>query len=49
MLKFVKHSRRERVEMRNKAESSSINFDWESLTKYYHKAYLLAIARGKEA
>jgi glycogen(starch) synthase len=47
MLKFVKQSRRERVEMRNRAESASVNFDWESLTKYYYKAYLLAINRGK--
>lgn len=46
MLKFVKQNRRERVEMRNKSEAASVNFDWDSLTKYYDKAYLLSIQRG---
>lgn len=46
MFKFVKQSRRERVEMRNKSEAASVNFDWDSLTKYYDKAYLLSIQRG---
>jgi glycogen(starch) synthase len=49
MLKFVKQNRRERVEMRNKSEAASVNFDWDSLTKYYDKAYLLAIQRGEDA
>jgi len=49
MLKFVKQNRRERVEMRNKSESASVNFDWDSLTKYYDKAYLESINRGQEA
>ena len=47
MFRFVKQSRRERVEVRNKAEAASVNFDWESLTKFYDKAYLLAIQRGE--
>ena len=47
LLKFVKQSRRERVEMRNHAEAASVNFDWDTLTKYYDKAYLLSIERGK--
>ncbi len=47
LLSFVKKTRRERVEMRNKSESASVNFDWEILTKYYDKAYLLAIQRIK--
>jgi glycogen(starch) synthase len=46
LLKFVKQSRRERVEMRNRAEAASVNFDWDILTKYYDKAYLLSIERG---
>ena len=49
MFRFVKQSRRERVEMRNKSEAASVNFDWDILTKYYDKAYLLAIQRGKDA
>ncbi len=46
LLKFVKQSRRERVEMRNRAEAASVNFDWDVLTKYYDKAFLLAIQRS---
>jgi glycogen(starch) synthase len=46
MLKFVKQNRRERVEMRNKSEAASVSFDWDILTKYYDKAYLLSIQRG---
>jgi len=46
LLKFVKQGRRERVEMRNKAEAASVSFDWDVLTKYYDKAYLLSIQRG---
>jgi len=45
MLRFVKQNRRERVEMRNRAESASVSFDWNVLTKYYDKAYLLALER----
>lgn len=47
MFRFVKQSRRERVEMRNKSEAASVSFDWDTLTKYYDKAYLLSIQRGK--
>ncbi len=47
LLRFVKMNRRERVEMRNRSESASVSFDWEVLTKYYDKAYLLAIQRGE--
>ncbi len=36
---FVKLDRRERVEMRNRSEASSLYFDWEYLTKYYFEAY----------
>lgn len=46
MFKFVKHNRRERVEARNKSEAASVSFGWNSLVKYYDKAYLLSIQRG---
>ncbi|NJN26729.1 MAG: glycosyltransferase [Cyclobacteriaceae bacterium] len=46
MLRFVKQNRRERAEMRNKSEAASVSFDWDILTKYYDKAYLLSIQRG---
>ncbi len=46
LFEFVKQNRRERVEMRNKSEAASVSFDWELLTKYYDKAYLLTIQRG---
>lgn len=36
---FVKLDRRERVEMRNRSEASSVNFDWEHLTKFYYNSY----------
>jgi len=36
---FVKQDRRERVEMRNRAEASSLYFDWEYLIKYYYQSY----------
>ncbi len=45
LFSFVKQNRRERVEMRNKSESASTLFDWNSLVKYYDKAYLLSIQR----
>lgn len=46
LMTFVKQNRRERVEMRNRSESASVSFDWELLTKYYDKAYFLALQRG---
>ncbi len=36
---FVKLDRRERVEMRNRSEASSLYFDWEYLIKYYYQSY----------
>ena len=47
LLRFVKQNLRQRVDMRNKSEAASVSFDWELLTKYYDKAYLLAIQRGE--
>lgn len=46
LFKFVKQNRRERVDMRNRSEAASVSFDWDLLTKYYDKAYLLSIQRG---
>ncbi len=45
LFEFVKLDRRERIEMRNKAESASVNFDWKILNKYYEKAYMVALER----
>ncbi len=47
LFKFVKQDLRQRVDMRNKSEAASVIFDWESLTKYYDKAYILALQRGE--
>jgi glycogen(starch) synthase len=46
LMKFVKQNLRERVEFRNKSEAASVIFDWNSLVKYYDKAYMLSIQRG---
>ena len=36
---FIRLSRRERIEMRNKVEASAQLFDWSNLTRYYSHAY----------
>ncbi|MEQ8237696.1 MAG: glycosyltransferase [Cyclobacteriaceae bacterium] len=43
MLNYVKLSRRERIDLRNRTESSSSLFDWSNLNKYYDQAYLQAL------
>jgi glycogen(starch) synthase len=43
MLNYVKLSRRERIDLRNRTESSSSLFDWSNLYKYYDQAYLQAL------
>jgi glycogen(starch) synthase len=45
LMNFVRQTRRQRVEMRNRSEAASVSFDWNLLTKYYDKAYLLALQR----
>ena len=45
LFRFVKLDRRGRIEMRNKAEAASVNFDWKILNKYYEKAYTVALER----
>jgi glycogen synthase len=50
MFHFVKLSRRERINMRNKAESLSGAFDWQTLASHYHDAHDLALSRtGKKS
>jgi glycogen(starch) synthase len=45
MFKFVKQSRRERINQRNKSENTSNHFDWLNLISYYQKAYKLAMKK----
>jgi glycogen(starch) synthase len=40
MYNYVRLSRRDRIDLRNRTESSSSLFDWSNLIKYYEKAYL---------
>ncbi len=42
---FIVQSRRERINQRNRVESSSEHFDWSNLREYYDKAHELAIER----
>ncbi|MFT4834042.1 MAG: glycogen(starch) synthase [Marinoscillum sp.] len=43
MYNYVKLSRRERIDLRNRTESSSSLFDWSNLIKYYEDAYAKAL------
>lgn len=43
MFEFVKLSRKERIHLRNKVESSSEHFDWKNLGTHYDMAYQLAL------
>ncbi|MGF1636741.1 MAG: glycosyltransferase [Cyclobacteriaceae bacterium] len=45
MFSFVKLDRRQRIEMRNNAEATSVFFDWEHLSQFYLRAYNLALKR----
>ena len=42
---YVRLSRRDRIDLRNRTEASSAQFDWQNLTKYYDRAYKLALDR----
>jgi glycogen(starch) synthase len=44
MLHFARLKRRERIELRYKAENNSVNFDWNNLISYYDQAYVHALA-----
>lgn len=43
MYNYVRLNRRDRIDLRNRTESSSSLFDWNNLVKYYDKAYLKAL------
>jgi glycogen(starch) synthase len=45
MYSFIRLSRRERIDLRNRVEASSVRFDWKTLNKYYDQAYQLALDR----
>ncbi len=47
MLKFVKMNRRDRITLRNRAESIADTFDWSNLRSYYDTAHDLALKRRK--
>lgn len=40
---YVRLSRRDRIDLRNRTESSSSLFDWSNLVKYYDQAYAQAL------
>lgn len=39
MLSFVKQTRRDRIDQRNRTERASTSFDWEFLYKFYRRCY----------
>ncbi len=39
MYNYIRLSRRERIDLRNRVEASAQLFDWENLVKYYDQAY----------
>ena len=45
MFQFIQQSRRERITLRNKVESSSELFDWKVLRSYYDRAHDMALKR----
>lgn len=45
MYRYIKLSRRERITLRNKVEGSSVQFDWNTLGKFYDQAYQMALDR----
>ena len=46
LVSFAQMSRRQRIEMRNRAERMSELFDWSALVVHYHEAHDLALERG---
>src|SRR5690606_15193150 len=42
---FVQTSRRQRIELRNRVESTSELFDWSQLVHHYHEAHDMALER----
>lgn len=45
LFKFCRLSRRQRIELRNRAERLTDKFDWSSLAVYYHQAHEEALRR----
>lgn len=45
LFEYVQYSQRDRIALRNQVESSSEEFDWKNLTRYYTKAYELAVEK----
>lgn len=45
LFKFIQFSRRERIELRNRAERLSESFDWTHLVAFYHQAHEEALNR----
>ena len=45
MFDFVKKNRRERIALRNKVESNSHGFSWDTLGRYYIEAYRMAVEK----
>lgn len=48
LFSFVQLNRRDRISQRNQVETSSEHFDWQNLTRYYDKAYQMALERGND-
>lgn len=44
MYNYVRLTRRQRIDLRNRTEGSSSLFDWSNLNKYYDQAYLKALS-----
>jgi glycogen(starch) synthase len=42
---FVNSSRRERIEQRYKVEEAALQFDWNTLTRYYQDSHEEALKR----
>jgi len=45
LFEYVRYGQRDRIALRNQVESSSEEFDWKNLTRYYTKAYELTLAK----
>ncbi len=45
LFEFVQKNRRERINLRNKVESNSQEFSWNSLGRYYIEAYRMAVEK----
>jgi len=48
LMSFVRLTRRDRIEQRNKVERASEHFDWQNLSLYYDKAYNLALKKANK-